>query len=318
MVITVPDPTTRRRPHFRRHDPPPISIQDDDVAIVRFVWEGRCRRSTDICKHMAHRPAKKIIERLGLLFHNQYLDRPRSQRDYYAANKRRPPYIYALGNRGAALLAETDGIDMPRIDWGDKNRTITRPFIHHRLLISSTITAIKHALKDRPDVRFVEPAEILARAPLATQQLSNPWKFRARVPTPAGPTIDMASVPDAVFGLDFVSKRTRYWYMLEADRATMPVWRSTFSKTSLYGKYLAYYYAHKAGFHTRTFNIANFRVLTVSTSTERTTNAIGIIKKKIAPTNLFLFTDAPALENADDVLALEWTTARGERVRLAD
>jgi len=316
MTDTTPI-ITRRRPHFRRHDPPPVAIQHDDIAIVRFVFEGRFRRSTDICNFMRHRPAKKIIERLGVLYHTQYLDRPSAQRDYFSANRRRPHYIYALGNRGAALLAELDGIEMPRVDWGDKNR-VTRPFIHHRLLISSTITAFKEALKDRTDIRFIEPAEILSRAPVATQQLTNPWKWKAKVPTPTDTMIDAANVPDAVFGLDFPAKRTRFFYMLEADRATMPVWRSTFSKTSLYAKFLTYFHAHKAGFHSRTYNITNFRVLTVSTTPERTRNTIDMIQKKIAPTNMFLFTDAASLHNARDVLALGWTTAKDQIVRLDD
>jgi hypothetical protein len=314
--MTATTPTITRRPHFRRHDPPPIAIQDDDVAIIRFVYEGRFRRSTDICNFMRHRPAKKIVERLTALYHTGYLDRPSAQRDYFAANRRRPHYIYALGNRGAQLLAELDGIDMPRIDWGDKNR-VTKPFIHHRLLISSTVTAFQQAVKDRTDIRFIEPAEILARAP-AAQALSNPWKWRAKVPTPTGAMIDAANVPDAVFGLDFTEKRLRYFFTLEADRATMPVWRSTFSKTSLYGKFLTYYHAHRAGFHTRTYNISNFRVLTVTTTPERTRNAVDMIQKKIAPSNMFLFTDVASLQNARDVLALAWTTAKGQIVHLAD
>src|SRR5947207_993329 len=168
-LMTDTAPTTPRRPHFRRHNPQPFVVQNDDIAIARFVHDGRFRRSPDIVQHINHlhrlagqppRPAKKIIERLGVLYHNQ---------------------------------------------------------------------------------------------------LPNPWKWKAKVPTPRGTMIDTANVPDAVFGLDFPEKRTRFYYMLEADRATMPVYRTTFSKTSLYGKYLTYYLAHKAGFHTKTYNITNFR-----------------------------------------------------------
>jgi len=316
--MTATPPATSRRPHFRRHDPPPILITDDDVAIIRFVYEGRFRRSTDICKFMRQRPAKKIIERIGVLFHNAYLDRPQAQRDYFRANKRRPPYIYALGNRGAALLAEVDGIEMPRIDWTDKNRTVSRPYIHHRLLISDVLTSFKMAIRERTDVRWIEPGEILRRAPVATQRLPNPWKWKAKVPAPTGGLMETANVPDAVFGLDFVENRVRYYFMLEADRASMPVVRATLSRTSMYGKFLTYFHAHRAGFHMRTYNIQNYRVLTVTTSPERAANMIEVIKKKLRPSNMFLFTDATALRNAGDVLAHGWLSGKGEVVRLTD
>lgn len=316
--MTGAAPLTTRRPHFRRSAPPPILIQDDDIAIIRFVYEGRFRRSTDICNFLRHRSPKKIVERLGVLYHTGYLDRPHAQRDYFSANKKRPHYIYALGNRGAELLSRIDGIEMPRVDWGDKNRSAQRPFIHHRLMISDVLTAIKNSVAGRDDIKFIQPSEILARAPVATQQLSNPWKWKAKVPRPNSSAIDTANVPDAVFGLDFVSKRVRYWYMLEADRATMPVFRSTFSKTSLHSKYLTYYHAHKAGFHTKTYNITNFRVLTCTTTPERAANIVGMIKTKIAPSNMFLVSDVRSLANARDVLTLGWTTGKGDIVRLAE
>ena len=100
----------------------------------------------------------------------------------------------------------------------------------------------------------------------------------------------------------------------------MPVWRSTFLKTSLYLKYLTYYHAHRAGFHKRAFNIANFRVLSVMKTPDRVRNAIAMIQKHIVPggSNIFLFTDVETLQNASNVLAVEWITSKGQRVRLRD
>ena len=253
MSLTMAAPTIPRRPHFTRRDPPPVSLTDDDIAMIRFIAEGRLRRMTDICKFMSHRPAKKIVERVGVLFHNAYVDRPSAQRDYYRANARRPAYIYALGNRGKELLAELDGVEPPKTDLTRANREIGRPFIHHRLLIADVLTAFKFATQARSGlVRFIEPAEILARAPEATRHLDNPWKWKAKVPTPGGAMIDAALVPDAIFGLDFVAERKRFYFMLEADRATMPIWRSNLLQTSMYRKFLTYHAGHKAGFHTRT------------------------------------------------------------------
>ena len=45
---------------------------------------------------------------------------------------------------------------------------------------------------------------------------------------------------------------------------------------------------------------------------------IKVIKKHVAPSNMFLFTDSAALQSAPDVLSLAWTSAKGQPVRLID
>ena len=98
----------------------------------------------------------------------------------------------------------------------------------------------------------------------------------------------------------------------------MPVWRSNLSQTSMYAKFLTYFHGHQAGFHTRTYGITNFRVLTCSTTAERTANMIAMIKKHVAPSNMFLFTHSAALQSASDVLSLAWTSGKDQPVRLID
>ena len=314
-------PPVSRRPHFRRHDPPAVLITDDDVIIIRHVAEHRFRRSTDIVRLMSHRPPKKIIERLGVLYHTAYLDRPRAQRDYFNIRQERPAYIYALGNRGAALLAEIDGHQAPKVDWTEKNRDLGRPYLHHQLAVADALIAFRMATQSRSDVEFIAPEAIVARSPEATQRLDNPWKWRAKVPVPGGLLTDLALVPDAVFGLDFTEQRKRVFFMLEADRATMPVWRSNLVQTSMYKKFLTYYHGHRAGHHTRAYDIGNFRVLTCTTSAERQMSMIDVIRNKVTDgkgSNLFLFTDAATLTSCPDVLSLPWTSGKGEPVRLGD
>ena len=129
--------------------------------------------------------------------------------------------------------------------------------------------------------------------------------------------IDAANVPDAVFGLDFVEKRTRYYYMLEADRATMPVYPQHLFKNVAVRKISDLLSRAQGGFHTQTYNIPSFRVLTCTTTPERARNIVAMIKKNIAPSNMFLVSDVRTLQNTRDVLALGWITGKGEIVRLA-
>ena len=51
-----------------------------------------------------------------------------------------------------------------------------------------------------------------------------------------GQLVDLAVIPDAVFGLDFSVERKRKYFFLEADRATMPVVRRDLDQTSFVRK----------------------------------------------------------------------------------
>ena len=301
-----------RRPHFRRHDPPPLRLTADDIAIVRHVARHRFLRSTHIVR-LIGRPPKKVVERLGALYHTGYLDRPRAQLDYYATIKR-PPYVYGLGNRGADLLLEIDGAERPKVDWTDKNREAGRPFIEHTLLVADLMVALACALHGRPDVSLIEPEQILAAAPEATRRAPAPFKFTAR--TEHG---DLAVIPDRVFGLDFTMERKRKYFFLEADRATMPVMRASLLQTSMYRKFLAYA-AGGAPLNAfgRQLGIGSFRVLTVSTSAERTRHMLDALQQATRGSRQFLFADRTAIDTASDLLTLPWLSGKGDRVRLLD
>ena len=101
----------------------------------------------------------------------------------------------------------------------------------------------------------------------------------------------------------------------------MPVMRSHPRQTSFQQKILAYLAGAGAdNTHGKHFGIGNFRVLTVTTSHERIATMIEAVKQatRINGSNQFLFTDHATLEKCPDVLALEWISAKGERVRLAE
>ncbi len=318
MTLPLPrSPSSPRRPHFRRERPPPVRLTEDDLAILRHVAKHRFVRSTHLVRLMA-RPPKKIVERLGALYHTGHLDRPRAQLDYYATAGS-SPMVYGLGNRGAQVLAELDGVAAAKVDWTDKNRDAGRVFIEHTLLIAEVMIAFEVAVRQRSDVTVMEPKEILARAPEVTQRSANPWKWQVSVAS-AGVTHSLAHVPDKMFGLDLTVARKRVYFVLEADRATMPVQRNNLNQTSVQRKFLAYFQAYRAGVHKDRYGIGNFRVLTVTTSPQRIATMVEAVKTLSggSGSNLFLFADAAALSTASDVLSFEWTSGKGEPVRLIE
>jgi hypothetical protein len=292
-----------------------MALTEDDVAILRYVARHRFLRSTHVARLLAHRSHKKVTERLAVLFHNGYLDRPRAQLDYFATAGSRP-MVYALGNRGAALLAEIYGVERVKVDWTDKNRTVRRPFIEHTLLVAELMVALDVAARAHPGIRLIEADEIVATAPRAS---SNPFKFKVRTQH-NGTLADVSVIPDQVFGLAGVGQTPKHFFV-EADRATMPVIRNGLSQTSMLRKFLAYAAGGgAANAFGRQLGLANFRVLTVTTSEERTQSMLAALREATGGRGArqFMFTDRGALAIADDALALPWTTSKGELVRLAD
>lgn len=224
-TITVPQSPTTRRSRFKRAHAKPMRLTEDDLAIIRHIARHRFLRSTRLTRLMPHRSYKKLVERLGALYHNGYLDRPRAQLDYYATAGS-APIVYALGNAGALVLAERDGMDLAQVDWTWKNRSVDRLYINHTLLTADVMVSALNVPERRPDVRLIDANTILAAAPDSIRAASNPFKLTSRVHH-AGKAVDLAVIPDAVLGLDFTAERKRKYFFLEADRATMPIARTT-------------------------------------------------------------------------------------------
>lgn len=318
-ATTISPSLTTRRSRFKRTNAEPMRLTGDDLAIIRHIARHRFLRSTHLARLMPHRSYKKLLERLSALYHNGYLDRPRAQLDYYATAGS-APIVYALGTAGALVLAERDGMDLRQVDWTWKNRSVGRLFINHTLLTADVMVAAQQVPRRRQDIRLIDVGMLLAAAPEKTRTAANPFKLTART-NHAGKSIDLSVIPDAVFGLDFTTERKRKYFFLEADRATMPIARADLNQTSYLRKLLAYLAgggkANAFGTH---FGIGNFRVLTVTTSTERMTGMIAALKELTGGTgsSQFLFADHLALSACANLLSLAWTTGKGEIVTLND
>lgn len=296
-----------------------MRLTDDDLAIIRHIAKHRFLRSTHLAKLMPHRSHKKLIERLGALYHNGLLDRPRAQLEYYATAGS-APMVYALGNRGALLLAEHDGMDPTQIDWTWKNRSVGRLFIDHTLLTADVMVAAQSVHRMRPDVLLIDHASMLSAAPESTRRSSHPFKLSVKT-TFAGKAVDLSVIPDAAFGLDFTLERKRKYFFLEADRATMPIVRADFNQTSYRRKLLTYLVGGgKINVFGAQIGVGNFRVLTVTTSRERMTTMIAVLKELTGNvgSSQFLFVDRSTLHASACLLSLEWVTGKGDRVTLAD
>src|SRR5437899_2489716 len=106
-----------RSPRFRRSSGVhAIQLTARDQQIMQLVREHRFLRSSHIFLLIGE-SKQQISRRLQLLYQHGYLERPRSQLDYYAKGGSRP-IIYGLGNKEAAEVGT------PKTPYGEKNRSV--------------------------------------------------------------------------------------------------------------------------------------------------------------------------------------------------
>ena len=317
MIMRTVAPTTQpatRRPRFRRHDPPPFRLTEDDLTIIRDVGSHRFLRSTHLVQ-LIGRPADKVLRRLTALYHHGYLDRPRAQLDYLLIAGS-APLIYALGNKGASLYAQMHCVDPASVDWTDKNRDAGRPYLDHALMIADFMIALECAVRTRPDIKLLSEREILADTTPMSERTNASWTLTASVP---GEDSELSVTPDKVFGLEFAATGRRNYFCLEADRSTMPIARRTLAQSSFRKKLLVYHHAHQAKRHTAQWGIPGFRVLTITKCAERIGSMLDAVADITAGkgSNVFLFADTNTAPSVDP-FAMDWTTGKGRRTQLLD
>lgn len=295
-----------RLPRFKRSSEiPPLRLTDRDREILKHVHRHRFLRS-DHLTALATGSRQQTLRRLQRLYHHGYLERPRCQIDYYQSGSRR--MAYGLGNKGAAWLKHELSLPFHCLDWPRKNN-VRRYFLEHALMVSDFMVALEVACRSRPEIRLLTEDDLeLSDAAIASRS-----PFRWRVNIPGGPACTV--IPDRVFGLQ-AADGTQSWFVLEADRATMPVSRRDLDRSSFRRKMLAYHATWAQDLH-RQFAWQRFRVLTVTTDSERIPAMIEACQRLKQGQGLFLFTDAKALQQQPDLLSVLWQPVRnGEAATL--
>lgn len=303
--------SSRRLPRFNRVETAArFQLTERDTEIVRHVARRRFLRSTHISQLLAA-SHKKICERLTPLYRAGYLDRPRAQLDYHVCGGGSAPIVYALGNRGAQYLAAHDGVGDANVDWTHKNRTTGREFIMHTLAISDVCVALTVACRSDNSVTLQHREQLLEALPEQTRAERNPWACHIRVQH-AGAFQEVGLLPDYVFALLLPDGRRRP-FVVECDRGTMPVERTSLGQTSMLRKFLAYEAGRVQGVHTDRFGWKNFRILTITTNSERINNMRAAIQRTSAlkDSPLFLFTDHASLLQSN-ILTHSWRDTSGK------
>jgi len=265
--------TRNRLPRFQRHRfrKPALVLQERDRAIIRVVADYRVISSEEIQALMSG-SGQSILRRLQKLYHGGFLDRPKHQT--LQPNRK---IVYALGHRGAHLLAGATGdAGLERRDWSERNRQLKIGFLEHALMISRFRTVLELARRDRDDVRI--------------ESWRQGDEVRDHVTVDNGDRVERIPVcPDAFFTLHLTSEpdgRNRVHVFLEADRSTMTLKR-------FLTKMRGYWHYWQSGRQTDRFGVRNFLVLSVAPSIQRASNLCQITRQVDASNHpalrMFLF-----------------------------
>lgn len=223
--------------------------------------------------------------------------------------------VYALGNRGADFLNETLGIPRAKVDWASKNHEVKNLYMEHTLMVNIFLTALKIACARREDIEFIEQERIIKNEPVLKLNITRDFKGKVQ-------NLRYNLVPDAVFGLRFLNEdpnRNRSFYLLEADRSTMPIVRTNIYKTSFFKKMIGYKYCKIRGVLKQVFGFEYLRILTITISEQRAENILTCCRSMYEKGNesgMFLFSLARyfTLDNIDNVFKPLWRNARDDRL----
>jgi hypothetical protein len=239
-----------------------------------------------------------------------------------ASAGRNETMVYAIEERGARALVESQYIRRNSGRWRDKNRKVGERHVDHELMIADIMVGIESACRSHGYVRFITEDEILLAAPEATQNRLYPFSL--------GETIEYntrrdfrSNIADCVFALKIEDDPVPVFFFLEADTGTMTIrsrGKKAIEQSSVYRKYLIYYAWWQAGHHKTDFNMSNFRVL-FATSTQSRVRELIAANKSVNDgpgSTMFLFSDRRSLLEHPSILEAPWINGRGETTNLLE
>ena len=314
MTLLASSPLKRlSRPEM----PPSFRLTDRDLSILLFVATVRCATSDQIARRVGG-SSRGVRSRLKFLFRAGYLDRPVHQHAYLAAffDEGNRPLVYALGRKGARLLAEHGAPVDHRLDWTTKNKRATAPFLAHTVEVAEAMLAFRLSTAESADPQLIDHVELLPLMPEETRGKRDPFKLPVDIKHNHKP-ITIAVVPDRLFSLAFPDG-TRLNFALELDRGTMDInAKRLVGKSSFRKKLLGYYNAWLQKKHTDVWGFKSFRVLTITPSDKRLANMLKAQRDVThdSASGLFLYTTPERLA-AHGPFAPAWVSTRADGISL--
>lgn len=293
MTSTLPSSESLRRSRLhRKATGKPFALSPRDLEIFKLLNRYRYLRSTFIHAFVGGYKVA-LIKRLGVLYHDGYLDRPKQQ--WQAINARYMPAVYELGRKGEQALRAI----------GTSVNTLPSQQFAHALMISDILGSIELGIKADPNLRLVSWDEIVAKMPDAAKHHRNPLELPCSISFtfPRSKTTHRSSksaIPDAVFGIEYRPTKSFRFFALEADRNNEPIMRNNLSQTSYLRKILQYREIAKGAYKSH-WGLPNLLVLNVTTSERHMSHIIDLVNDLTASkgASYLLFKTMPSLASLE-------------------
>ena len=280
---------------------PPLDPVPLDAEILRHVRRHRFLRGSQVVRLLPEEPEGRVLRRLVVLFEHGYLDRPEAQLRYDA----RPwgkDLVYGLAKRGVRHLQSLGELDSHRIH----EKRVGQLYLDHTLEVAEFMTRLERELPPGVSLSYEDDAPSVQRSVAGCS-----WSVRVGY---RGEELRVGVVPDRVFRL--ATRDETLLFCLEVDRGTMPVVRSNPAQSSFYRKLLAYHETWRSGQHVSELGWRRFRVLTLTSSTERRDHLVEVCREVVASggSGLFMFADRETFSREPSLAAMPWLTGDGMNV----
>jgi len=191
---------TRLPRYTRTSNPPPMRLTDRDQRVLEAVHAYDGMLGFSQLKRMFFTGESQTKQRLKLLYHNRYLNRPNKEQ-----RGRIPEMIYWLDKRGAELVASLNGTPIREFSWRQQPRWFQ---VEHDLAVNTFRLDLEEACR--------EDSQITLQTWLPESEFwSYPDKISYRY---QDREIKRNIRPDGFFMLTTEEHHLRY--LLEIDRST--------------------------------------------------------------------------------------------------
>jgi hypothetical protein len=235
--------------------------------------------------------------RLQLLYHHGYLDRLRMP---VILGEGRFPHVYVLDHAGATLVAATLGVDRATIAWRPHHNLLESPFIFHSLAINDLRVVITLLAQGN----HFELIEWIDEPSFRSAKDQVPFRMR-------GAAV-VRNYPDGYLELTLPYQKQSAHFFIEVDQGTMSLarWKE---KVQAYAEFRA------RGLSEHHYGTRNFRVLTVTTTSQRLAN-LKRASEQAGADHFFWFTTQAHVDiwNPRQLLQPIWSlaTKKGNEVLL--
>jgi len=262
-------------PSYKRTiTPQPMQLTDRDIGIVDAVYRHRVMAADQIeallFPSSTSRGKRSICQRrLQLLFHHGFLNRIVPP---LVLGEGRKPYVYAVDENGADIIANIQGIDRGDLAWRPKQNELGGRFLNHLLHIA-LVRIIFEILSEK--------RKLVLHRWLGEHEL-NKEPFNQMVPYILQGRKKIRIFPDGYFLMSPMTKPKNGHCFLEIDMGTE-------SNKQWAHKIKAYDHYRESGESVTHFHTTKFRVLVVTTTEKRLRNLIKATRGA-SGSNRFWFT----------------------------